>query len=191
MSQGIGIFRAATQELIGVAIDLRLSEIHTAEAVVTETPVEDGSVVTDHIVIKPDTVEIIAEVSNFDANGAASTGERVKTAWQQFKDALNSRQLFDVVTLHELYENMAFESLTGEHSAPYKGKMAYKITFKKVDFAQLQFVAVPESNLQSDGANPVAKSGSSEVEGGRVDSDRDSSILNQATDSLFGRRAEQ
>ena len=191
MTQGIGIFRAQTQELIGVPIDLRLSEVHTAEATITETPVEDGSVVTDHITLKPDVIEIVAEVSNFDGNGAASAGERAATALQQFKTALRSRTLFDVVTRHELYENMAFESMTADHSAPYKGKLGYKITFKQIDFAQLQFVAVPESRLQSGGANPVSKSASSEVEGGRQSADTDSSILSQASSSIFGRRGEQ
>lgn len=160
---GIGIFKSSTPDIIGIGVDLRLSENHKADAQITNQPIEDGSIVSDHIILQPDVVEIIAEMSNFDSNNSQSIGERATTAWAEFKRAIQSRELFDVVTHHELYENMALESLGGEHVAPYTGKLALKLTFRKIDSTQLAVVAVPESQLASD----VAKAGSSEVDGGR------------------------
>jgi hypothetical protein len=163
MSNGIGIFRADTDDIIGVGVDLRLSEIHTAEAMVTNQPIEDGSIVSDHIILQPETVEIIAEMSNFDGNNSQSLGERAATTWTQFKESLKARTLYDVVTQHELYEDMALESISGEHVAPFKGRMQLKLTFRKVESTQLAIIAVPESQLAPD----VAKQASTEVDGGQ------------------------
>lgn len=163
MSSGVGIFRADSPELIGIGIDLRLSEIHKKESTITNQPIEDGSIVSDHIILQPDTVEIIAEMSNFDSNDSQSVGERATTVWDEFKRAIQSRALFDVVTHHELYTNMAFETITGEHLSPHTGKLSLKATFRKIDSTQLGIVEVPESQLAGD----VAKAGSSEVDGGR------------------------
>lgn len=162
MAIGVGIFKAASPDIIGIGVDLRLSEIHKAESTVTDQPIEDGSIVSDHIILQPETVEILAEMSNFDGNDSQSVGERASTAWQDFKTQLKSRQLFDLVTYHELYEDMALVSLSGEHVSPYTGRMQLTLSFKKVDSTQLGFVAVPESILAGD----VAKTASSEIEGG-------------------------
>ena len=163
MSTGVGIFRSDSPEVIGVGIDLRMSEIHTAESTITNQPIEDGSIVSDHIILQPDVVEIIAEMSNFDSNDSQSVGERATTVWTEFKRLIQSRGLFDLVTHHELYTDMALESLGGEHVAPFTGRLQLKLTFRKVNSTQLGIIAVPESQLAPD----VAKSGSSEVDGGR------------------------
>lgn len=163
MTTGIGIFRPDSPDIIGVGVDLKLSETHKAEAQITNQPIEDGSIVSDHIILQPDTVEIIAEMSNFDAAGSQSVGERASTVWAEFKTAIQARTLFELVTFHEIYENMALESLTGDHAAPYRGKLQLNLKFRRVDSTQLGVVAVPESQLAPD----VAKQASTEVDGGR------------------------
>ena len=160
---GVGIFKSDRPEIIGVDVDLRISELHKAESTITNQPIEDGSVVSDHIILQPTTIEIIAEMSNFDGNDSQSLGERATTAWDEFKRSLESRTLFDVVTHHELYTNMAMETLSGEHVAPHTGKMQIKIAFRSVDSTQLGIVEIPESQLSPD----IAKAGSSQVDGGR------------------------
>lgn len=186
MTQPVGIFRARTPEVIGVDVDLRLSEIHAQEANVTDQPIEDGSLVSDHIVLQPETVEITAEVSNFDGNNSVSLGERAKTAFQAFKTRLQSRELFDLVTHHELYENMALQSISADHSAPYQGRLLYRLSFKRVNTTQLSIVRVPESQLLATGDNPVAKTASSEVNRGRQDADEDSQVLQSSLASFLG-----
>lgn len=179
MTIGVGIFRAGTPQIIGIGVSLRLSEIHNAEATITNQAIEDGSIVTDHIISQPDKLEITAEISNADG------GENSKTAWLAFKEQIKSRQLFDVLTTHELYNNMAIETISGDHSAPFKGMLQMKISFKKVNRAQLSIVQIPESQL----ATGIAKAGSSQVDGGRVDPIRqedDRSLALQLTNSFGG-----
>ena len=189
MTTAAQIFRAGTPELIGTDIDLRIAEVHTAEAIVTTQVIEDGTVVSDHIVLQPDTVEIVAEVSNVDQQDdrlfsvggiasqfgvqleAGSQGERARTAWTEFKRQIRSRQLFDVLTDHEIYTNMALELLSGEHFAPWRGRISLRLGFIRVDTTQLTFVRVGEDILDAantDGqvVDPVSKAAGSQVDEG-------------------------
>lgn len=113
-----------------------MSEAHTAENDIVEQTLEDGSPMTDHIVVKPDYIEIAFVISNVESvNGISQplTGERAKTVWQELKRIRNKRLLVTVLTVHELYENMAIESLTGTHEAPTYGQLSYNIKLKKID----------------------------------------------------------
>ena len=183
------IFRNGTPELAGVGIDTRLSENHVASAQVTRQVIEDGSQSSDHIVLNPDTVEVLIEVSNVDKTdelivspaGIAAQfgvqinpggqGERARNAWAEFKRKIQSRELFEVVTDHELYTDMAIEYIAGDHAAPFRGRLIARIGFTKVDRTQLTFVQVGEEQLdpeQADGTipNPIAKAASSQVDQG-------------------------
>lgn len=152
----VGIFRAKTSELIGVDIDLRLSEIHNATALVTDQPIENGSLISDHIIDEPDTIEITAQISNVDS-------EKAKTSWAEFKNQIRKRELLDVITEHEIYTDMALESLSGEHTAPFLGTISVKLAFRKVQFAQIVTVQLTEADV----ANDINKAATTEVAAGK------------------------
>lgn len=112
------------------------SEDHTADNEVVEQTLENGSPMTDHIIIKPDLLEISFVITNVESiNGHTQplTGERAKTVWQELKRIRNTRTLLTVLTAHELYEDMAIESLSGSHQAPNRGQLSYTIKLKKVN----------------------------------------------------------
>jgi hypothetical protein len=183
------IFRRGTSELIGVGIDMRLSEDHAASALVTRQVIEDGAQISDHIVLEPDSVEIVVEMSNVDQTddllvspagiaaqfgvqiNPGSQGERARTAWSELKRQLQSRQLFDVMTDHELYTSMALEYLTGSHLAPHRGRLIMRLGFTRVDATQLTFTQVGEDQLDPENdagevVDPIAKTASAEVDEG-------------------------
>lgn len=173
-SQQVGVYSNTRDPIPTVLIDVILSEAHSADNTVTELPLEDGSPLTDHVIIKPDTVEISVEVSNYDGANAKTTGERAKTAWQRFKQLRLERQLLTITTEHEIYENMVVASLSATHVIPFSGRMIYTCKFQRVDVTNLSIVAVPESILaggptEFKGIGPaVAKSAGSLIEAGVV-----------------------
>ena len=164
MADPVSIFSRGQPAIIGVDVDLRSGEFHGSDADVTMIPIEDGSVISDHIILLPDEVEISAEIGNFDGNDSKSLGERAKTAWQELKRLKNARGVYELLTQHELYTDMAIVHLGAEHVAPYKGRLILRCGFRKVNRTQLTVVAISESELSAD----VQKAASSEVEGGRV-----------------------
>ena len=131
--QTVGIYRTGANSIPSVVVDVVLTEQHTADNVVTSNPVEQGSPISDHVIVQPDVVEISAEVSNYDGNESQSLGERAKTAWQQLKKLRNDRNLLRITTHHETYENMAIVSIGAEHVPGFTGRVRLTAKFQKVD----------------------------------------------------------
>ncbi len=175
-NEQVSVFRTGQSTIPTVVVDALVGESHTAENKVTELPIESGSPLTDHVIIQPDTVEISAEISNFDGIGKSLNGERAKTAWQQLKKLRNDRVLLDITTQHELYTNMVILSVTAEHVVPYTGRMSFVAKFQKVDVANLRSSSASESILAGNsdlpflgGGDSVSKTGSDEINDGQVD----------------------
>ena len=184
MAIEVGIFRRGYPFLLDVPVDIRLSEIHDAEAIPTTQPIEDGSPLTDHIILTPDTVTILAEIGNYDeiTIGGISTGlstlgltsgERAKAAWFRFKQQLRLRELYTVVTAHEIYTDMCLARLNGVNEAPFQGRMVYALTFIKLDLTQTSLIMLPEEQFSED----IRKNASSQVNGGQQDPMNNNSSL--------------
>lgn len=154
----VGIF--AGQELItviGVPVDGRQAELHTLTAESSQFALEDGSQVSDHIVINPAEVEIPYVMSNFDGD-EGSYGQRATTSYNEFRQKLNSRQLYQVVTRHVLYENMALLETPAENTAPFSGRLFGSLRFKQVNQANVASVQYPPSQFPNDGTRTSAMS---------------------------------
>ena len=104
-----------------------VNETHTfANEVVSQT-LEDGSFLTDHIIVLQDELESQVFVSNSVKWGS-------EDAYSTLKEIRNNRELCTVYTRHEIYSNMAIESVTAPHEAPMVGTLTFTIKFKKVDW---------------------------------------------------------
>ena len=143
--------------LLTVPTDLRLTERHFAAANVTEIPIEDGTVVTDHVIVRPDVVIIDVEMSNFDFG--FTRGLRAAAAWNIWKAQLKSRGLYTIFTRHEIYRSMALTDLTGENAAPYPGRLLATLTFTEVSRARLIQVSVDPPTPISGGTTGTGTTG--------------------------------
>lgn len=134
MADNITIFnKSGNQVLKNLAGGITLSENHTANNDVSGQTLENGSPLVDHIIINADEIEINLLFANMEGSGKPLEGEGAKTAWQELKRLRNNRELLEIVTLHEIYENMAIENLSGNHETPYKGQIKITIKLKKID----------------------------------------------------------
>lgn len=128
---------------------ITLSETHGAENSVTEQTLENGEKINDHIIVHPATIELKFLITNSEGGTALKNTEEAKTAWQTLKGIRNNRTLLIVDTIHELYRNMAIESLSGIHEAPYTGQLMFTIRMKQINYANV-----------NTGKNTLAKMGS-------------------------------
>lgn len=104
-----------------------VNETHTfANEVVSQT-LEDGSLLTDHIIVLQDELESQVFVSN-------SVRGESEDVYSTLKQIRNNRKLCSVYTDHELYSNMAIESVTAPHEAPMTKCITFTIKFKRVDW---------------------------------------------------------
>lgn len=147
-----------------VVVPNRTGEWHSWSAQATNYAVEDGSAAADHIVELPDGIEIGWTVGNSNDDGGVP-GTEAAAVMDSLHAAIKRRELYDVVTQHKLYTSMAFIDARIEHVSPYTGAISGRVAFSNVPQLTLERVSVPESRLSND----RAKSGSSEVNSGRVD----------------------
>jgi hypothetical protein len=106
--------RAVVVTAIGaVAMDVSQYQTHKFPSRITEHPVEDGSVIADHVTLLPTVLEIDGRVS--DASVALSDTISGKgTAQDAFRELVRlqrDREPFTVVTGLAVYQNMLIETL--------------------------------------------------------------------------------
>jgi hypothetical protein len=138
MADNITIFnRAGNQVVQNLTGGITMNETHDAKNTVTSQTLENGSPLVDHIIIEADEITVSLLFTNFDGHGKPLEGEMAKTAWQELKRLRNNRELLEVVTLHEIYTNMAIVSINAKHDAPYKGQLNIELQLKKIDQTNL------------------------------------------------------
>ncbi len=136
-AEPIGIYNS-NQVIPGLIADAYLNETHTSSNQVAVVPLQDGALVTDHIISMPDMLEMQLEVSNTDpdrqdSGGFVRRGEKAKTAWDFLETAKRDRTKLRITTLHKTYIDMVIVDLTGVHAAPFVEKMTYSCRFQKID----------------------------------------------------------
>lgn len=173
-------------------LDASVSEIHSSKADVTEFPVEDGSIITDHINKRPDVVQIEGYVSNTpikaftDFFGAAPlkslsnslagiSNDLAKTGYDRLLEIVEGNELITIVTTLRTYQNMALESFSVNRSASDGDVLHFTAVAREINLIQTaESVFTPE---------PVEKRGENNKKVGNKPAKDNTSPDNQS--SLF------
>ncbi len=147
--------------IAGIEVSVLTSESHSYTATPTKLTLESGSVVTDHVMINPDSLSIVFAMSNAGegANGAA------RDVLESFKKMMTEVELLEVVTEHYVYSDMVITSISPEHRAPYRGALIVTLTLDKINFVELRSVGRQPAKL----GGKAKKTGAGAEEGGQVD----------------------
>jgi hypothetical protein len=122
------LFIRTQKSLAGVELDAVISETHNNNISLTKNPVELGTDITDHAIIEPKKISIVAQVSDTPL-GTAALGEivdsvtgffgtstsqnltRSTAAYNAIKEIVEQREPIEVQTKLVLYTNMLITSL--------------------------------------------------------------------------------
>lgn len=163
--------KMATTALVGnlarneITPDVRKGETHKYSSMVTETAMEDGSVISQHIIQKPIEISLQFEETNagktlakvLDALGVIET----TPTFDKLVDIWKRKIPVKIITEQASYDNMVIENMPIMHSKPYKGTL--KIM---VDFKQLSLVSVYGDQYKASDKK-IEKAISKTVEGGQ------------------------
>ena len=151
---GVSIFSNTLLNLMGlVPVDTKLSESHSPTATVANFALEDGSKVSDHIIVNPPIIEIEFMLASQDVPFglvAASYGLTAALKYNLLVRQLEKRTLYTILTRHKLYTNMAFLELPAEHTGPFQGQLVGRAKMQQINKAKLATVSVPQSQLEND-----------------------------------------
>lgn len=116
-----------------VEFDVSLSEDHIFRADITENPVEDGSIFSDNVVLKPFILEFEGRISDasqhvfeFRGPGASADGYKALVALK------NKRETFDVKTGLAIYKNMMFKELSVPRVASDGRSIRFNATLQEI-----------------------------------------------------------
>ncbi len=122
-----------TTKIGTIEIDASLAEDHKYSASLTENPVEDGTVFTDHIVLLPVVLEMEGRISDasqhtFDFR----TGRKSIDAFQGLVALQKTKQLFNVITRLHVYKNMMFRELSVPREALDGRSVRFNATLQEI-----------------------------------------------------------
>lgn len=154
---GIVVYRKTKPRIGGplpplVLFDAGLSEEHSIENEITDEPVEDGYR-TDGVITRPRVVRITGIVSSghplprLGRSGDPITGITRGSnklhirAWRQLVQLFELRELVDIVTPIEAYENMVGQSARAPRAKTDGTSFRFSLVFRSVEVARIDDVS--------------------------------------------------
>jgi len=154
-----------TKDII-VHIDASLKEDHILESVLTEFPVEKGSILSDHRVKKPKSLRMVGLISDnplglikFDGNMEHLNPlfSRSKDAWHKLNDIYEKTELIEVITGLDVYKNMIFISLVANRTEETAGSLEFTATLKEINIIKSEDITLNIKVRSIDEVNPREK----------------------------------
>ncbi len=120
----------------GYTVDAALTENHNLSADVTEFPVEDGSTISDHVIVKPRQYSCTGVISNSPLAAIAAlrnAATEPATEGRQILEAiLETKKVITIQTTLRSYANMVMESLSFEESSTTGDALRFAASFRQI-----------------------------------------------------------
>ena len=162
-----------------LTLDAAITESHEFNNQVTQFPIENGAVISDHVIEQPEILTIEGFVTNSPVTFLGKidpfnkgtpipgTGKRTENALTILLDLHNGkynvstkkkdRKLIDIVTGLMVHTDMVFVSLTFPRSATTGDTLAFTAKFQHIQVARSEVSKVPNTkdNVKNQGQNTV------------------------------------
>lgn len=130
-----------------VELDASLSESHRGQADVTSNPIETGVEAADHIISRPDELQLEGVISNTPAILLAALrvdSDRAEQAYEKLVVVKDQGLLVTIFTTLRLYEDMALINLEVPRTAATGNMVLLRLGFRAVQVVESQVVDAPE-----------------------------------------------
>jgi len=169
------LFIRTKKSIGGIELDAVISETHTNQIRLTKNPVELGADITDHAVIEPKKINIVAQVSDTPLGTAAfgqivdlvtglfgtSTTQNItrsNAAYNAIVQLMEEREPIEVQTKLKLYQDMVITSLSVTQDKNTSRIVLMNISLEEVLITESQIVKLTPEQLQEGSAREQATS---------------------------------
>lgn len=169
------LFIRTKKSIGGIELDAVISETHTNQIRLTKNPVELGADITDHAVIEPKKINIVAQVSDTPLGTAAfgqivdlvtglfgtSTTQNItrsNAAYNAMVQLMEEREPIEVQTKLKLYQDMVITSLSVTQDKNTSRIVLMNISLEEVLITESQIVKLTPEQLQEGSAREQATS---------------------------------
>ena len=174
------LFIRTKKSIGGIELDAVLNESHSNRVRLTKNPIELGSDITDHAVVEPDILTIVAQVSDTPLGTAAfgqivdlitglfgtSTSDnltRSSAAYKAMSQLMKLKEPIEVQTKLKLYQNMVITSLSVAQDKDTSRVALMNITLEEAIITESQ--VIPLSSDQLGDGSPTEQGTSPEKRG--------------------------
>lgn len=140
-----------------IALDAVITQQHSFRARITDSPVEDGSSINDHVILDPESLQIEGFISDHPVKllggaltaglGAFSGETPTKTGMEALVAGYEARAELTIVTKIRTYDSMIIESLEIPRSRTTGESLRFSMTVRKIKKATLLTARVPSNRL--------------------------------------------
>lgn len=135
----------ARTSISGVVLDAVLTEDHVYNSRVTNYPIEDGRIISDHIINEPDTLQITGVVSDTPLSFLAPFNRSVN-AFNTLVEIHNRREMITVVTGIKIYTNMVMTSFQVPRNVQSGQSLTFVIDLQKIIIDTTVRVIINQNN---------------------------------------------
>src|SRR6188768_4318683 len=121
----------ARTAVASVVLDAVLSEEHVYNSRVTNYPIEDGRIISDHIINEPDTLQLTGVVSDTPLSFLAPFNRSIN-AFNTLVEIHNRRERITVVTGIKVYTDMVITSLQVPRNVQSGQSLTFVIDLQKI-----------------------------------------------------------
>lgn len=132
-SSGTEYFLSGWRDENAIIPDVKKSETHNLQSTITQQAMEDGSIISEHVIQQPITVSLQFEETNNTLKGWMIEN---KTTFDKLFDIWKNKTVCQIMTEHKMYENMVVNNMPIQHRAPYKGSLSITCEFTQLNFAK-------------------------------------------------------
>jgi len=195
---GGGAFKTKFGNALGnIELDANLEETHEWSALVTESPVEDGSPVSDHVIEQPDKLSIRGFISETPITaspsilgiiGTSDASSRTQKIFDLLRDLIKSRLTMTVYTKHRTYPDMVLTSVRTPRTPADGESIEFTAEFTSVRFVSASEVDVPKG-ISAKGATAdkgTARKSAATKDGGKAAVAKQDSAMAKLTSFLKG-----
>jgi len=150
------------KKMIGTfVVDCFMVERYKFSNSVTDIPVEEGSIISDHIVEEPDVIHVEAFIGNTEFEVIVNDGNsisnlqapdrmaRVMQAYQALKRMVKQRKLVDVVLGLETFTKMAITKFDIDRDAETGANLPFTMEFKKLKIVHSEETTITASTAKA------------------------------------------
>lgn len=131
-----------------VEFDVSENELHRSSARVTKHPIEAGATVADHVAQDPDTLDLVAKVTNTpivsEADAFVLTPGRVDEAYNTLRRVKETATLITVFTTLRTYVSMVITEVTITRNAPMGDALALALKVEHLRTATSETISLPQ-----------------------------------------------
>lgn len=198
------LFIRKQKSIGGIQLDGVILESHDSSFTLTRNPIELGADVTDHTIIEPKRISILAEVSDSPIGFAAVTQivdtvtglfgssneaniTRSYAAFNALNELADTREPIEVQTKLKLYENMIITSIRARQDRETSRIARMEISLEEIRIVESEIVQLSAAQLSP---GRTLQQASPSVSRGRQEAQAPSSNINRSVlktiTTLFG-----